>query len=69
MANLDPSVTGFVVALGIGLLIGAERERRKGEGTTRSASGIRTFVVATLMGAASFRGSCWSSPRHGSATL
>jgi uncharacterized membrane protein YhiD involved in acid resistance len=30
-------------ALGIGLLIGAERERRKGEGRSRSAVGIRTL--------------------------
>jgi hypothetical protein len=29
------------VALGIGLLIGAERERRKGEGPLRSTAGIR----------------------------
>jgi uncharacterized membrane protein (DUF4010 family) len=41
------------VALGIGLLIGAERERRKGEGPTRSPAGIRTFTVASLAGAIS----------------
>jgi uncharacterized membrane protein (DUF4010 family) len=47
MLNLD-------VALGIGLLIGAERERRKGEGPARSPAGIRTFAVASLAGAVSF---------------
>ena len=38
------------VALGIGLLIGAERERRKGSGPQRAAAGIRTFSVAALTG-------------------
>jgi uncharacterized membrane protein (DUF4010 family) len=44
----------LVVALGIGLLIGAERERRKGEGPSRSPAGIRTFTVASFAGAISF---------------
>jgi len=48
----DPStLLGLSVALGIGLLIGAERERRKGSGPTRGAAGIRTFAVASLLGA------------------
>jgi uncharacterized membrane protein (DUF4010 family) len=38
-------------ALAIGLLIGAERERRKGEGPSRSPAGIRTFAMASLIGA------------------
>ncbi len=42
---------GLSVALGIGLLIGLERERRKGEGPTRAAAGLRTFAVAALAGA------------------
>lgn len=37
-------------ALAIGLLIGAERERRKGEGPHRSPAGIRTFALASLTG-------------------
>mgnify|MGYP000499957941 CR=1 FL=1 len=40
----------FCVALGIGLLVGAERERRKGEGPFRRSAGIRTFTVCTLAG-------------------
>lgn len=49
---LDASaLLGPSVALGIGLLIGAERERRKGSGPTRSAAGIRTFSVVALLGA------------------
>jgi uncharacterized membrane protein (DUF4010 family) len=40
----------FASALGIGLLIGAERERRKGEGPSRSPAGIRTFMIASLSG-------------------
>ena len=47
-------ILNLVVALGIGLLIGAERERRKGEGPARSPAGIRTFTVASLAGAVSF---------------
>jgi len=45
---VDPVVIHFITALGIGLLIGAERERRKG---ARSAAGIRTFTLAALAGA------------------
>ncbi len=41
----------FAVALGIGLLIGLERERSKGEGPARRPAGIRTFALATLLGA------------------
>ncbi|QKJ67509.1 MgtC/SapB family protein [Deefgea piscis] len=44
---------GLCVALGIGLLVGAERERRKGSGPKRVAAGIRTFVVCALLGAVS----------------
>jgi uncharacterized membrane protein (DUF4010 family) len=50
----DPVVLHLAVALGIGLLIGAERERRKGEGPGRSPAGIRTFAVTALVGAVSF---------------
>lgn len=44
---------GFAISLGIGLLIGAERERRKGSGPTRASAGIRTFALASLTGAIS----------------
>jgi uncharacterized membrane protein (DUF4010 family) len=45
-------LVGLAVALGIGLLIGAERERRKGEGPRRAQAGLRTFGLAALAGAA-----------------
>ena len=54
MLNIDPVILNLAVALGIGLLIGAERERRKGEGPSRSPAGIRTFAVTSLAGAISF---------------
>ena len=38
------------VALGIGLLVGAERERRKGPDQQPSAAGIRTFAISALSG-------------------
>jgi len=44
-------LVGLAVALGIGLLIGAERERRKGEGPRRAQAGLRTFALAGLAGA------------------
>lgn len=42
---------GFAVALGSGLLIGIERERRKGRGPHRRLAGVRTFALAALGGA------------------
>lgn len=42
-------------ALGIGLLIGVDRERRKGEGPTRAPAGIRTFALTAMLGAVSFQ--------------
>jgi uncharacterized membrane protein (DUF4010 family) len=47
-------LVNLIVAIGIGLLIGAERERRKGEGPARSPAGIRTFAVTSLAGAIGF---------------
>ena len=44
----------LAVALGLGLLIGAERERRKGEGAARAPAGIRTFALVALLGALAF---------------
>jgi uncharacterized membrane protein YhiD involved in acid resistance len=40
----------LAIALGIGLLIGVERERRKGTGPTRAPAGIRTFALVSLLG-------------------
>lgn len=51
MASLHPLVLGFLVALGVGLLIGIDRERKKGEGPARHAAGLRTFTLAALLGA------------------
>lgn len=42
---------GLSVALGGGLLIGLERERRKGQGPGRAAAGIRSFTLVALAGA------------------
>jgi uncharacterized membrane protein (DUF4010 family) len=40
----------LLIALGCGLLIGAERERRNAARATRSAAGLRTFAIAGLGG-------------------
>lgn len=53
MPIVDSVIVNFAVALGIGLLIGAERERRKRSGPVRSPAGIRTFAVTSLAGAVS----------------
>jgi uncharacterized membrane protein (DUF4010 family) len=54
-AELQATLIGYCLALGIGLLIGAERERRKDSTPNRNAAGIRTFAVAALMGAVGLR--------------
>ncbi len=46
-------IQGLSVALGIGLLIGIERERRKGEGANRAMAGVRSFTLLCLLGAVS----------------
>jgi len=47
----DGELLGFATALGAGLLIGIERERRKGTGPHRALAGVRTFTLAALAGA------------------
>jgi uncharacterized membrane protein (DUF4010 family) len=51
---LDPPVLNLVSAVAVGALIGAERERRKGEGPARSPAGIRTFTITSISGAVAF---------------
>lgn len=48
---LGTTAAGYAVALGIGLLVGLERERAKGTGQDRKAAGIRTFALLALVGA------------------
>lgn len=47
--SIDPWFVSFLVALGVGLLIGTERERRKGM-EVRRAAGLRTFALVSLSG-------------------
>lgn len=49
----QPTLLGLSVAIGIGLLVGAERERRKETSSARNAAGIRTFSVSAMLGAVS----------------
>jgi len=49
--TLAAEPVALAVALGAGLLIGLERERRKGQGDDRGAAGLRTFMVTALAGA------------------
>jgi uncharacterized membrane protein (DUF4010 family) len=50
MAVADAAAT-LAVALGCGLLVGIERERRKGTGATRALAGVRTFALVCVLGA------------------
>lgn len=53
MSVFNQTSIHFAVAIGIGLLIGSERERRKGSGVKREAAGVRTFALAAFGGALS----------------
>jgi hypothetical protein len=53
MSVFNQTSIHFAVAIGIGLLIGSERERRKGSGVKREAAGVRTFALAAFAGALS----------------
>jgi uncharacterized membrane protein (DUF4010 family) len=52
---VSDSAISLLVALGIGLLLGVERERRKGRGPERGPAGIRTFALVALLGGLSYR--------------
>ena len=49
--DLLSTMATLASALGCGLLVGVERERRKGEGPFRSLAGVRSFALASLAGA------------------
>lgn len=49
-ALLEQSELKLLLALGIGLLVGVERERSKGSGPSRGAAGLRTFALIGLVG-------------------
>lgn len=51
MPPLSDDILGLGVAIGVGLLIGVERERAKGAGPRRAAAGVRTFMLLGLAGA------------------
>jgi uncharacterized membrane protein (DUF4010 family) len=48
---LEGQLTGLVTAVGVGLLIGVERESRKGGDDGPMVAGIRTFTLISLSGA------------------
>lgn len=47
---IDPTWLNLGVAIAIGLLIGIERERSKGQGPHRNVAGLRTFALTSLAG-------------------
>lgn len=44
------NVTHLAAALGIGMLVGLERERMKGSGESRALGGFRTFAITSVLG-------------------
>lgn len=50
-STLGSALPSLAVALGCGLLMGIERERRKGANDTPVMAGMRSFALATLTGA------------------
>ncbi|MBY8960900.1 MgtC/SapB family protein [Pseudomonas sp. MIS38] len=48
--NESLGITQAAAALGIGMLIGLERERHKGSGERRGSAGLRTFTISALLG-------------------
>lgn len=44
------NVSHGAVALGIGMLVGLERERKKGRNEDHAAAGLRTFAITALLG-------------------
>ncbi len=49
--SLAGAVAALATALGCGLLVGVERERRKGSGPQRAFAGLRTFALVSVLGA------------------
>ncbi|MFL1491142.1 MgtC/SapB family protein [Pseudomonas antarctica] len=48
--TLTLGFTGAAAALGIGMLVGLERERHKGQGERRAFAGLRTYAITALLG-------------------
>jgi uncharacterized membrane protein (DUF4010 family) len=48
--SFDEDGWRLAIALGVGLLLGVERERNKGTGPHRAPAGIRTFALVALLG-------------------
>lgn len=48
--NDSLGMAGAAAALGIGMLVGLERERHKGSGEHRACAGLRTFAITSLLG-------------------
>lgn len=50
--SLADAAAVLAAALGCGLLVGIERERRKGHGRQRAFAGLRTFTLTAVLGSA-----------------
>ena len=57
--NISELWLNFAVALGIGLIIGTEREQSKSTDENRAVAGVRTFAIAALLGATAYMVNIW----------
>ncbi len=57
--NINELWLNYAVALGIGLIIGTERERNKSTNDEKSVAGVRTFAITSLLGATSALINIW----------
>jgi uncharacterized membrane protein YhiD involved in acid resistance len=71
MTIIDPVILNLAVALGLGLLIGAERERRKGSAPLRSpavpaaTSGGLSFAARVIPGLILITVAAWAGAFYG----
>lgn len=63
---MNEQVFAFIVAAGVGLLVGLERERSKARHGDAAPAGIRTFTLAALLGAVA---GCFDSTFLATATV
>ncbi len=67
--SLADAAAVLAAALGCGLLVGIERERRKGHGRQRAFAGLRTFTITAVLGSAAMLSGSWALVAVGAALV
>ena len=58
--SLAQAAAVLAAALGCGMLVGIERERRKGRGRQRAFAGLRTFALTAVLGSSAMLSGSWA---------